>query len=182
MKNEYLKNLEAYPHCASSIFSFCFLGLSFPHMPFFISPSTLFFSLFLFSLNPLSFSLYPLSFSLYPLSFSLYPLFLGSGPGGNRRGRSPVEYRGNLYVRPYVRTSIHPSILPPRGPSEDEWMDGRLDMRAMRGCLSKVCWYSFIFTLFSLFSLLCRNNFQIGHNALLSHVFLSWMWKERNKA
>ena len=138
MKNEYLKNLEAYPHCASSIFSFCFLRLSFPHMPFFISPSTLFFSLFLFSLNPLSFSLYPLSFSLYPLSFSLYPLFLGSGPGGNRRGRSPVEYRGNLYVRPYVRISVCPSVRPsihsssdgPRGGGgrcTDVWTYGRTD-------------------------------------------------------
>ena len=38
--------------------------------------------------------------------------FLGSVPGGNRRGRSPVEYRGNLYVRPYVRTSVCPSVPP----------------------------------------------------------------------
>ena len=38
-------------------------------------------------------------------------LFLGSGPGGNRRGRSPVEYRGES-VRPYVRPSVRPS--PPR--------------------------------------------------------------------
>ena len=29
--------------------------------------------------------------------------FLGSGPGGNRRGQSPVEYRGES-VRPSVRT------------------------------------------------------------------------------
>ena len=30
--------------------------------------------------------------------------FLGIGPGGNRRGRSPVEYRGNLYIWPFVCT------------------------------------------------------------------------------
>ena len=40
--------------------------------------------------------------------------FFGSGPGGNRRGRSVVEKRGNLYVRPYVHTSAHPS--PPAPP------------------------------------------------------------------
>ena len=34
--------------------------------------------------------------------------FLGSGPGGNRWGRSPVEYRGNLYVRLSIRPSIRP--------------------------------------------------------------------------
>ena len=39
--------------------------------------------------------------------------FLGSGPGGNRRGRSPVEYRGNLSVRTSVRPSVRPSP-PPR--------------------------------------------------------------------
>ena len=39
--------------------------------------------------------------------------FLGSGPGGYRRGRSPVEYRGNLYVRPYVRTYVRPYVRPP---------------------------------------------------------------------
>ena len=37
---------------------------------------------------------------------------MGSGPGGNRRGRSPVEYRGNLYVRTSVRTYVRPSTRP----------------------------------------------------------------------
>ena len=31
-----------------------------------------------------------------------------------RRGRSPVEHRGNLFVRTYVRPSVRPS--PPLGP------------------------------------------------------------------
>ena len=37
----------------------------------------------------------------------------GSGPGGNRRGQSPVEYRGNLYI-PSVHLSVYPSIHPSR--------------------------------------------------------------------
>ena len=47
------------------------------------------------------------SLNFFPskLFFPFSP-FLGSGPGGNRRGRSPVEYRENLYVRLYVRLSI----------------------------------------------------------------------------
>ena len=49
-----------------------------------------------------------LSFS-FPLTFP--PSFLGSGPGGNQRGRSPKEDRGNLYVAS-VCTSIRPS--PPK--------------------------------------------------------------------
>ena len=36
-----------------------------------------------------------------------YP-FLGRGSGGNRRRRSPVEYRGNLCVRTYVWPSVPP--------------------------------------------------------------------------
>ena len=40
--------------------------------------------------------------TLVVLKYWLLAPFLGSGPGGNRRGRSPVEYRGNLYVRPSV--------------------------------------------------------------------------------
>ena len=43
--------------------------------------------------------------------------FLGSGPGGYRRGRSPVEYRGNLSIRTYVCSYVRPSI-PPQGSSE----------------------------------------------------------------
>ena len=35
-------------------------------------------------------------------------LFLGFGHKG---GRSPVEHRGNLYVHPSIRPSIHPSVL-----------------------------------------------------------------------
>ena len=38
--------------------------------------------------------------------------FLGSGLGGNRRGQSPVEYRGNLYA-PSVRPSVHTYVSPP---------------------------------------------------------------------
>ena len=36
--------------------------------------------------------------------------FLGSCPGGNRRGQSPVEYRGNLYVPLFVRPYIGPPL------------------------------------------------------------------------
>merc|ERR1712175_46319 len=46
--------------------------------------------------------------------------FLGSGPGGYRRGRSPVEYRGNLYVRLYVRTYVRPYVRPSPPPGTSE--------------------------------------------------------------
>ena len=43
--------------------------------------------------------------------------FLGSGSGGNRRRRSPVECKRNLYVHRYVHSSVrpyvHPSVRPP---------------------------------------------------------------------
>ena len=41
------------------------------------------------------------------------PPLLGSGPGENRRGQSPVEYRRNMTSRPYVRP-------PKTGPSRSE--------------------------------------------------------------
>ena len=35
-----------------------------------------------------------------------------SGPGGSRRGRSPVESRGNLYVSPSIHPSVRLSVRP----------------------------------------------------------------------
>ena len=40
---------------------------------------------------------------IYLLCILFFPWFLGFGPEG---GRSPVEHRGNLYVRTYVRTYV----------------------------------------------------------------------------
>ena len=56
--------------------------------------------------------------------------FLNSGPWGNQRVQSPVEYRGNMYV-PSICPSVHPP--PSRGPFEahpgllDVQMDGWMD-------------------------------------------------------
>ena len=38
--------------------------------------------------------------------YSILHCFLGIGHGGNRRGRSPVEYRGNLSIRPSIHSSV----------------------------------------------------------------------------
>ena len=57
--------------------------------------------------------------------------FLGSGPGGNQRGRSPVEFRGNLYVHLSVRTSIHPSV-PPEAPQRLAEASQRLAQASQR--------------------------------------------------
>ena len=68
-------------------------------------------------------------FCFLSFNYMFFFFFLGSGPWWNRRGQSPVEYRGNLYV-PYVHISIRP---PPPGSSEadpglsDGWTDGRVD-------------------------------------------------------
>ena len=58
--------------------------------------------------------------------FTSAAAFLGSGPGGNRRGQNPVEYRGNLYVLS-VHTSICPSVrisVRTMGGWMDGWTDG----------------------------------------------------------
>ena len=49
---------------------------------------------------------------------ALFFPFLGSGPGGNRRGRSSVEYRGNLCVCPSIGPSIQLSVCASVPPSE----------------------------------------------------------------
>ena len=62
--------------------------------------------------------------------------FLGSGPGGYWRGRSPVEYRGNLYVRLSVRTSVRTYVRPPICRLDRGWLKpprGRI--RLLRGQL-----------------------------------------------
>ena len=65
--------------------------------------------------------------------------FLGSDPEGDRRGRSPVEYRGTLYISLYVHTSPLPRLAPlniwPRllldkqtGGRADGWMDVQIPL------------------------------------------------------
>ena len=46
------------------------------------------------------------------------PCKQGSGSGGNRRRRSPVEYRGNLYVGLYLHKAVRPSCERPASASE----------------------------------------------------------------
>ena len=46
------------------------------------------------------------------------PCKQGSGSGGNRRRRSPVEYRGNLYVCLYLHKAVRPSCERPASASE----------------------------------------------------------------
>ena len=44
-----------------------------------------------------------------------------TGPGGNQRGQSPVEYRGNLYICPSICTSISTYIYPPQATAARGW-------------------------------------------------------------
>ena len=70
-------------------------------------------------------SLFPSTSSTYhPFLPSFHPFpplpFLGCDPEG---GRSPVEHRGNLCVRPYVRPSVFPSpppVTPQRQPQASQ--------------------------------------------------------------
>ena len=48
----------------------------------------------------------------FTFPFPSFLPFFGSGPGGNRRGRRPVEYRRNLYVPPSL-SSVRLSVCPP---------------------------------------------------------------------
>ena len=64
---------------------------------------------------------------------SFFSPFLGSGPGGNQRRQSPVEYRGNpsvrMSVRPYIRPTSVPPLRPIRGWPRTLGTDGRMYVR-----------------------------------------------------
>ena len=79
----------------------------------------IFFPFLLFRLSSLFSSL---SYLFYSSSFSFVFVssssFLGSVSGGNRKRRSPVEYRRNLYVRTHIHTSVRPACERPVSASE----------------------------------------------------------------